>query len=1295
MTLPKTMTPERWRQISAIFSAARLRDPAEQATFIAEACGDDQLLASEVESLLAAEDSGGIGSLASPRPPGSSSQGDDRPTQVTADGSSSPGLPSSQVTAFARGRYVVTRVLGEGGQKRVYLTCDTHLDREVVIAVLKPKDFNQRGMARLQFEARALARLGDHPHIVTVHDIGEERGQPYIVTQYVEGGSLDALQGKADRRLAMPEALRIGSEVCQALSYAHARGIVHRDVKPGNIWLTRQGTAKLGDFGLAAGLDLSRVTAEGQLLGTSAYMSPEQALGQDVGARADLYSLGIVLYELVAGRRPFIGDTIAAVISQHLHARPVAPSWHNAEVPPALDALILRLLEKRPQDRPETAKDVADALDTIRRDPSGTAADKTVRPLERLAGGVFVGRRAESEQLRAAFHASLAGTGSIVQIVGEPGSGKTSLAEQFLTYAQLRGADVLRSHCHESEGAPAYWPWVQLLRSYVSTRSTEHLLSTMGEGASAIVALDAELRKRLPGLAPGPQLEPEQARFRLFDSVTSTFKTASVARPLVIFIDDLQWADAASLRLLQFFAREIRHAKLLVVATLRPGQALSPDPLAQAAGALASQDANRRVLLRGLAEDEVARFIEMTIASAPSERLVRSVQRRTEGNPFFVKEVVRLLVAEGRLLPGDHVDSTSIPLPETVREVITGRLGQVSEECRALLATASVIGDEFDLAVLRRTSDVPPDRVLEGLEHAIDALLITEVKPAGTYGFAHALIRETLYESMGATRRMQLHRRIGAVLESASLEKVESLSGRLAFHFFEAIPLGEVDKAMQYAVQAGERANRLLAYEEAAGHYEMALRALEHQEPQDESRRAELLLALGEAHLRAGLPEQARESFTRAAELAKARGAFEAFGLAVLGLSAGAPVGARLGHAIDQAEIGRLQEALDRIPEGDGGLRVRLLAQLALALYHEPARRVALSLEAVEISRRVNDSPALLAALYSRCVSLEGFDQTEERLALATEMVRVADAAGDVENALRGHYRCYRELMELGDIEGVERQLEAYTRLATRIRQPRYLWYVHYCSGALALLRGDFREATHAADQALAIGLRVHDPNAPLFCGLVKYSCLFHQGSFAEMEPLLLRSIERYPSTIGWRVQLAQLYYLMDRKEEARHQIEALGERDFDDLPIDGSFVITLGALMQVLRYLNDVRRAARIYERLQPYARFNQIAGNSAICGAPVTDALGVAATTLARWDEAAKHFEDALAVEVRMGARPWMAWTLCSYAQMLQARGRAGDRERALTLLRDARSVSLELGMKWVAQWAESRAAEPPQRH
>jgi len=235
------------------------------------------------------------------------------------------------------------------------------------------------------------------------------------------------------------------------------------------------------------------------------------------------------------------------------------------------------------------------------------------------------------------------------------------------------------------------------------------------------------------------------------------------------------------------------------------------------------------------------------------------------------------------------------------------------------------------------------------------------------------------------------------------------------------------------------------------------------------------------------------------------------------------------------------------------------------------------------------------------------------------------------------------------------------------------------------MFRGEIAAAEQLSDEALAFGHRAQDPYAPLFCALVKYSCMFLRGSFSEMEPMLRRLIERYPSTIGWRVQLAQLYYLMDRPRDTREEIEALGGNDFGDLPIDGSYVVTLAALTQVLQYLNDVQRTKLIYQRLKPYAKFIQIAGNSAISGAPVSEALGVAATTLGLWDEAGRYFEDAVAHETRMGARPWLAWTLCSYARMLQARGHAGDKERAATFLQDAQAIGVELGMKRVAAWAE----------
>ena len=259
-----------------------------------------------------------------------------------------------------------SRCLGEGGQKRVFLARDTELDRDVVIGVLNRRQIESDSLNRLRREAKAMARLDEHPNVVSVYDIGEEDGNPFIVTQYVRGGSVaDVLSACRPAPLQLPEAIRIAAQTCRALNHAHAHGILHRDVKPRNVWLMRDGTVKLGDFGLALSLDRTELTDEDMRAGTAAYIAPEQALGSAVSPQSDLYSLGVMLYEMVAGRRPFSGDTALAVISQHVNSRPVAPSWHNPAINDALDRLILELLAKSPADRPTSAAVVADSLEAM------------------------------------------------------------------------------------------------------------------------------------------------------------------------------------------------------------------------------------------------------------------------------------------------------------------------------------------------------------------------------------------------------------------------------------------------------------------------------------------------------------------------------------------------------------------------------------------------------------------------------------------------------------------------------------------------------------------------------------------------------------------------------------------------------------------------------------------------------------------------------------------------------------------------------------------------------------------
>ena len=291
-------------------------------------------------------------------------------------------------------------------------------------------------------EAKAMARLGDHPNILQIHDLGEDDGQPYMILALMPGGDVGGLIEEApDHRVDLALAVDIARQVCHGLEFAHSRGVVHRDLKPGNVWLAADGKAKIGDFGLAMTMDRSRLTQEGMMVGTVSYMPPEQAMGGEVSARADLYSLGAMLYEMVTGRPPFLGDDSVGIIGQHINTPPVAPTWHNPSCPRPLEALILRLLSKDPAERPESATDVLTALEGIDlaitvEEPSRQTDEANV--LDSLAGGVFVGRQREMGELKAALEDALSGRGRMVTLVGEPGIGKTRTATELATYAGLR-----------------------------------------------------------------------------------------------------------------------------------------------------------------------------------------------------------------------------------------------------------------------------------------------------------------------------------------------------------------------------------------------------------------------------------------------------------------------------------------------------------------------------------------------------------------------------------------------------------------------------------------------------------------------------------------------------------------------------------------------------------------------------------------------------------------------------------------------------------------------------------------
>ena len=784
---------------------------------------------------------------------------------------------------FDDGRYEVKKFLGEGGKKMVYLAHDKTLDREVAFALIKTEGLDTIGLTRVNREAQAMGRLGSHPHIVTVFDLGYHETQPFMVTELMGGGDLEGvIENAPANRLPLEQCVSTAIETCLGLEFAHSKGIIHRDLKPGNLWLTTDGVAKIGDFGLAIASDRSRLTQEGMMVGTVSYMPPEQAMGGEVTNKADLYSLGAMIYEMVTGRPPFLGDNSIAIIGQHINTPPVSPTWHNTKCPKPLEALILRLLSKNPDERPESASDVLTALERIELPGSGEISALPATPdsseedsnvLDSVASGVFVGRQQEMGDLKAALEDILSGRGRMLTLVGEPGIGKTRTSQELATYAGLRGAQVLWGRCYEEQGVPAYWPWVQAIRSYVRDADPGKLNSEMGSGAADIADVVSDVRTQLPGLPEAPQLEPEQARFRLFDSITAFLKAASQSCPLLIVLDDIHWADRPSLLLLQFVAREIGNSRLMILGTYRDVDLTRNHPLSESLGELTRERAFQKVLLRGLTHDDVHRFIEVAAGVDPDPGLVNAVFTQTEGNPLFVTEVVRLLVQEGQLdeesklsTDGKQTESWAVRIPEGVREVIGRRLNRLSKRSNETLTIASILGREFDFEQLKvLVDDLSDDMLLDALEEALSGRVIEEMsETVGRYQFTHALLQETLMDELSLTRRVRLHARIAESLETMYGNRAVDHSVELAFHFEQAQAMLGTEKLVHYAAMAGERALSNSAFEQAQSYFEKCLSARKDAPINEEI--ADLYFGLGKACVASttGTPDQVIENFTKA-----------------------------------------------------------------------------------------------------------------------------------------------------------------------------------------------------------------------------------------------------------------------------------------------------------------------------------------------------------------------------------------------------------------------------------------------
>jgi hypothetical protein len=785
--------------------------------------------------------------------------------------------------------YHILEPLGGGGMGVVYKAQDPRLGRGVALKFL-PQEYGEdpQRLERFRREARTASAL-NHPHICTIYDIGDHEGQPFLVMELIEGQTLRRL---AARSPSLAELLHLLGQVAKALAAAHAAGIVHRDIKPENIMVRDDGYAKVVDFGLArripihdapSGATADEVTEAGTVLGTVRYMSPEQARAETASSASDLFSLGIVLYELATGEHPFPADSQIGTLHAILAQPPLRPTLLNPEIPASLEALILRMLEKERRLRPTAAEVDAELTGKAAGPMLGSALSSIQRHT--------VGRQEELAELHAGFESAAAGRGLFLCVMGEPGVGKTTLVEDFLADLAAAGCTctVGRGRCSERlAGVEAYLPFLEALESLLHGPGGEAVVRVMKVVAPTWYAQVAPHAAEDSSFARALLETKAASQERLKRELGAFLQEVSRPRPLVFFLDDLHWADASTIDLLAYIGSKCATLRLLLLLTDRPTDLLlSKHPYLSIKQDLTTRGVCREVSVKLLTRQDIERYLALEFRQHqfPNE-LATLIQAKTEGNPLFMVDLLRHLrdrqvfaQEQGRWVLARSLPDIQRELPESVRSMIERKIAQLGEEDRRLLVAASVQGNEFEAAVVAKVLALDAAEVEEQLErlervHAFVRLVDEHEFPDRTltlrYRFVHVLYQNALYASLRPTRRASLSTGVAQSLVGYYGDKSGAMAAELAL-LWEAAR--DFTRAADCFLQAARNAARLFANQEAVGLARRGLELLEALPETPERARQELALqiVLGPALIatRGWTASEVASTYTRAQALCR------------------------------------------------------------------------------------------------------------------------------------------------------------------------------------------------------------------------------------------------------------------------------------------------------------------------------------------------------------------------------------------------------------------------------------------
>ncbi len=892
----------------------------------------------------------------------------------------------------------------------------------------------------------------------------------------------------------------------------------------------------------------------------------------------------------------------------------------------------------------------------------------------------YVGRGAQLAQLDRAFERAASGERQVAMVGGEPGIGKTALTAVVAQAVEAAGGSVLYGRCLDP-GAP-YQPFLDSLGHYVQFAPRHELEAHVAAYGGEITRLVPALAHRVPEAPPPSTSDPDTERYLAFTAAAGLVAEACRHRPVLLVLDDLHWADLATLALLRQLVTASAGLPLLIIGTFRSSEVAPDHPLSDTLAALWREPGVSRLDLAGLTYDDV---LDLCVAMAGHQvedlDFVTDLQRDTGGNPFFVRELLRHMVEAGALVQDDDTERwfadrsrLSSGLPSSLREVIGERVRHLGPEGPPVLALASVIGARFELSVLARAAGSDEESLLDLLEQAEHSALLVEEGDGGIFSFAHVLTRHTLYDGMGPTRRRRLHSRVASALEQGVAGP--PAAALLAYHFTEA---GEPVAALHYAELAGYDALQAMAPSEAARWFEEARTLLKRVQPDDVQRHCDFTIQLGLAQLLAGDPAH-RETLLEAGTMADAAGDVRRMAVAALANSRGYYSAA---GQTDQERLAALRRALEGLGATDGQLRVRLLGALSSeAVFETPlAERVEQVNRAVEEARGLDDPLTLLTVLNLGCEPLrhpsglaQRLDHTAQALGLARQVDDPAATFWAVANRMQ-------TLIEAGAVPEAEDLFGDLTTIAEEVGHPVMRWMAVFAGAQWSLLRGETATGEAQAEEALAVGQALGQPDAFNYFATQISHARWQQGRLDELVELIEIGARDNPGIPAYQGALARALLQAGRHDEARSLLDRATEVAFADLPEDLLWAYGMSTYAEVAIQLDQVEAAALLYEQLVPFDRYLTFVGT--VCEGPIAHYLGGLATVLGRFEEAGRHLATAAALADAAGSPFYEARTRIEQGRLAARHGDLGEAERRLAEGRG-------LAARWGFAGEECRASQ-----